>query len=69
MRKEKNKVENDKEKIYEALKESFEPKTASELAEKIGLSVNRVSALLITMVEDGTVIREVKERKAYFSIA
>ena len=65
----KNKVENDKEKIYEALKESFEPKTASELAEKIGLSVNRVSALLITMVEDGTVIREVKERKAYFSIA
>lgn len=61
-------VENEtlKDKILEVL---VEPMTASQIGEKVGISVNKASALLTQLKEDNSVIREVVKRKAYFSKA
>ena len=58
-----------KDDILDILKDS-DPMTASAIAEKMGLSVNKVSALLTQLKEDNSVVRTVGEkRKAFFSIA
>lgn len=61
-------IENEtiKDKILEVL---VEPMTASQIGEKVGISVNKASALLTQLKEDNSVIREVVKRKAYFSKA
>jgi DNA-binding transcriptional regulator GbsR (MarR family) len=43
--------------------------TATAIGEALGLSVNKVSALLTQLKEDNSVTREVVKRKAYFSLA
>ena len=64
----KTQVENEnlKDRILEVL---TEPMTASAIGEKIGISVNKASALLTQLKEDNSVVREVIKRKAYFSKA
>lgn len=64
----KTQVENEnlKDRILEVL---TEPMTASAIGEKVGISVNKASALLTQLKEDNSVIREVVKRKAYFSKA
>ncbi len=64
----KTQVENEtlKDKILEVL---TEPMTATQISEKVGVSVNKASALLTQLKEDNSVIREVVKRKAYFSKA
>lgn len=57
-----------KDDILAVLKDS-DPMTASAIAEKMGLSVNKVSALLTQLKEDNSVSREVIKRKAYFTVA
>ena len=42
--------------------------TATAIGEKLGVSVNKASALLSQLKEDNSVVREVVKRKAYFSI-
>lgn len=61
----KTQVANDalKGQIVDAL---IEPATASEVAEKFGISNQKASALLTAMVKDGIVERTVEKRKAYF---
>ena len=61
----KTQVANDalKGQIVDAL---TEPATASEVAEKFGISNQKASALLTAMVKDGIVERTVEKRKAYF---
>jgi Ulp1 family protease len=67
----KNQVENEnlKDKILEVLANSDKALCATEIGEKIGVSVNKASALLTQLKEDNSVIREVVKRKAYFSKA
>ncbi len=64
----KTQVENEnlKDRILEVL---TEPMTASAIGEKVGISVNKASALLTQLKEDNSVVREVVKRKAYFSKA
>ncbi len=64
----KNQVENEKLKdaILEVLANT-EKMTATEIGEKIGVSVNKASALLSQLKEDNSVARTVEKRKAYFS--
>lgn len=64
-------IENEalKDRILEVLKGSPEPLTATAIGEVLGLSVNKVSALLTQLKEDNSVTREVVKRKAYFSVA
>lgn len=64
----KTQVENEnlKDRILEVL---TEPMTASAIGEKVGISVNKASALLTQLKEDNSVVREVVRRKAYFSKA
>ena len=64
----KNQVENEKLKdaILEVLANT-EKMTATEIGEKIGVSVNKASALLSQLKEDNSVVRTVEKRKAYFS--
>lgn len=64
----KSQIEKDKDLIREALKRSRTPQTASLLANKTGLSLNRVAALLSQMKEDNEVIRTVSQRKALFEL-
>ena len=64
----KSQIEKDKDLIREALKRSRTPQTATLLANKTGLSLNRVSALLSQMKEDNEVIRTVSQRTAYFEL-
>lgn len=61
--------ENIKDKILEVLKNAEKPMTATEIANEIGYSVNKASALLTQLKEDNSVVRSVDKRKAYFSIA
>ncbi len=61
--------ENIKDKILEVLKSAEKPMTATEIANEIGYSVNKASALLTQLKEDNSVVRSVDKRKAYFSIA
>lgn len=62
----KTQVENEnlKDKILEVL---TEPMTATQIGEKVGISVNKASALLTQLREDNSVLRTVDRRKAYFS--
>ncbi len=64
----KTQVENEnlKDRILEVL---TEPMTATQISEKVGISVNKASALLTQLKEDNSVVREVVKRKAYFSKA
>lgn len=65
-------VENEtiKDRILDTLKGSAEPMTATAIGEALGLSVNKVSALLTQLKEDNSVVRSVGEkRRAYFSLA
>ncbi len=65
-------VENEaiKDRILDTLKGSAEPMTATAIGEVLGLSVNKVSALLTQLKEDNSVVRSVGEkRRAYFSLA
>ena len=64
----KSQIEKDKDLIREALKRSRTPQTATLLANKTGLSLNRVAALLSQMKEDNEVIRTVSQRKASFEL-
>jgi DNA-binding transcriptional ArsR family regulator len=61
----KTQVANDalKGQIVDALDEGV---TASEVAEKFGISNQKASALLTALVKDGLVERYVEKRKAYF---
>lgn len=62
----KTQVENEnlKDKILEVL---TEPMTATQIGEKVGISVNKASALLTQLREDNSILRTVDRRKAYFS--
>lgn len=62
----KTQVENEnlKDRILEVL---TDPMTATEIGEKVGISVNKASALLTQLKEDHSVLRTVDRRKAYFS--
>jgi DNA-binding GntR family transcriptional regulator len=66
----KTQVENEalKDRILEVLGSASEPMTATAIGEALGLSVNKVSALLTQLKEDNSVTREVVKRKAYFSV-
>ena len=63
-------IENEalKDEILKVLAENGEPMTATAIGEKLGVSVNKASALLSQLKEDNSVVREVVKRKAYFSI-
>ena len=67
----KTQVENEalKDHILEVLGSASAPMTATAIGEALGLSVNKVSALLTQLKEDNSVTREVVKRKAYFSLA
>ena len=58
-----------KDQILDTLRGSDHAMTATEIGDALGLSVNKVSALLTQLKEDNSVIREVVKRKAYFSVA
>lgn len=58
-----------KDQILDVLKGSDAPMTATQIADSLGLSVNKVSALLTQLKEDNSVIRSVDKRKAYFTVA
>lgn len=58
-----------KDQILDVLKGSDAPMTATQIADGLGLSVNKVSALLTQLKEDNSVIRSVDKRKAYFTVA
>lgn len=66
----KTQVENEhlKDEILKVLAETDRPLTATEIGDKLGISVNKTSALLTQLKEDNSVVREVVKRKAYFSI-
>lgn len=66
----KTQVENEhlKDEILKVLAETDHPLTATEIGDKLGISVNKTSALLTQLKEDNSVVREVVKRKAYFSI-
>lgn len=61
----KTQVANDAMKV-EILDFLIEAHTASEVAEKFGISNQKASALLTSMVKVGTIERTVEKRKAYF---
>ena len=67
----KNQVENEalKDRILDFLGSQPEPMTATNIANTLGISVNKASALLTQLKEDNSVIREVVKRKAYFTKA
>ena len=56
-------------KIKEALAELGKPSTVSEVMPIVGLSNQKISALLKIMKERGEVIKEVEKKKSYFSLA
>ena len=58
-----------KDQILEVLSNADHAMTATEVADTLGLTVNKVSALLTQLREDNSVTREVIKRKAYFSVA
>ena len=58
-----------KDQILDVLKGSDEAMTATQIAESLGLSVNKVSALLTQLKEDNSITRDVIKRKAYFTVA
>jgi len=66
----KKQTENEgiKDAILDVLKNSNKAMTATEIANAMDLSVNKVSALLTQLKEDNAVTREVIKRKAYFSV-
>ena len=51
------------------LSEQVDGKTAGEIAEVFGISNQKASALLTSLVNDKAVVREVVKRKAYFKVA
>lgn len=59
-------IKND---ILDVLKNADSAMTATQIAEAMGLSVNKVSALLTQLKEDNSIVRDVVKRKAYFSVA
>jgi len=54
--------------IVEYLSTQDEGKSATEIAEKFGISNQKASALLTALVNDRKVVREVVKRKAYFKV-
>lgn len=58
-----------KDSILDVLRNADAPMTATAIGEALGLSVNKVSALLTQLKEDNSVTREVIKRKAYFTVA
>ena len=67
----KTQIENEalKDKLLDVLRSASAPMTASAIAEALGVSVNKASALLTQLKEDNSVNRDVVKRKAYFTIA
>ena len=67
----KTQVENEKLKdaMLEVISNADNGLTATEIADAIGVSVNKASALLTQLREDNSVVREVIKRKAYFTKA
>ena len=61
-------IEATLEKIYEALKEINRPATATEVADKVGVSNQKASAYLKKLVEAERVERVPDKRVAYFKI-
>ena len=55
--------------IVDLLGSGVEPMTAGEIADKFGVSNQKVTALMSKLLEDGAVVREVIKRKAYFKVA
>lgn len=51
------------------LSEQIDGKTAGEIAEVFGISNQKASALLTSLVNDKVIVREVIKRKAYFKVA
>lgn len=67
----KNQIANEsiKDEILAVLKDADSAMTATQVAEAMNLSVNKVSALLTQLKEDNSVVRTVEKRKAYFTVA
>ena len=57
------------ERIYDAIASATEPMTCTAVAEMFGISNQKCSALIKTLVDNNRVVRNVKKRVAYFSIA
>lgn len=55
--------------MVEYLADQVEGKTAGEIAEVFGISNQKASALLTSLVNDNKIVREVIKRKAYFKVA
>lgn len=58
-----------KESIKEALAQFSAPVTVSEIMAIVGLSNQKISALLRQMVKAGEVVRTEEKKKAYFALA
>ena len=61
-------IEATLEKIYEALKEINRPATATEVADKIGVSNQKASAYLKKLVEAERVVKTLDKKKSFFSV-
>lgn len=61
--------ENVKQNMLKALRDSNAPMTATEVAQAVGCSVQKASALLAQMVKDAQVERVPEKRKTYFRAA
>lgn len=61
-------IEATLEKIYEALKEINHPATATEVADKIGVSNQKASAYLKKLVEAERVVKTLDKKKSFFSV-
>lgn len=57
-----------KSEMVEYLSTQDEGKSATEIAEMFGISNQKASALLTSLVNDRKVVREVVKRKAYFKV-
>ena len=55
-----------KQNMLKVLRDSSEPMTATEVAQAVGCSVQKASALLAQMVKDAQVERVPEKRKTYF---
>ena len=67
----KEKIANEglKDSIVEFLSGSAESATATNVADRFGISNQKASALLTSLVNDKRIVREVVKRKAYFKVA
>jgi len=58
-----------KESIAAAMAELDKPVTVTEIMAVVGLSNQKISALLRQMISEGTVVKTTDKKKSYFSLA